>query len=269
MPSQAANYTRSSKRVEVSGLRVWIPSTRTAELETCHTLAKRSTSPQAGFSPGEVTVAHSRHRKSEPSKRALDLTLGILALIVFAPLLIVAAALVRATSPGPALFRQTRSGRDGRPFTMYKLRTMRNGCDDKAHREISLRELLENADPGTSDGIYKLQDDPRITKIGRLLRRFSIDELPQLFNVLRGDMSLVGPRPSLPWEARLYTPEQQRRHQVRPGMTGLWQVSGRNRLKIAEMLALDLKYVERRSLLLDLSILLRTPRAVLFDRSVR
>lgn len=212
-----------------------------------------------------------RHRPSTTGagKRALDLALGIPAIIALAPLLIVAAALVRLTSPGPALFRQRRIGRDERPFTMLKLRTMRADCDDRAHRELNIRELLGNGGPGTRDGIYKLEDDPRITGVGRILRRFSIDELPQLLNVLRGDMSLVGPRPSLPWEVALFTPEQRRRHQAPPGITGLWQVSGRNRLSMPQMLALDVRYVEERSLRLDLSILLRTPGAVLFDQSAR
>lgn len=212
----------------------------------------------------------SLHRRAIGSgKRGLDLALGVPAVIVLAPILIVAAALVRLTSPGPALFRQTRIGRDERPFTMLKLRTMHADCDDRAHREFNVRELVQNAEAGTRDGVYKLEDDPRITPLGRILRRFSIDELPQLLNVLRGDMSLVGPRPSLPWEVALFTPEQRRRHQVAPGITGLWQVSGRNRLSMAEMLTHDLRYVEKRSFRLDLSILLRTPAAVLLDPSAR
>jgi lipopolysaccharide/colanic/teichoic acid biosynthesis glycosyltransferase len=232
-------------------------------------LARRGTSLQDRLRPGEVTETRVRDRKFETSKRALDVTLGILALIVFAPVLIIAAVLVRLTSQGPALFRQTRMGQDDRPFTMFKLRTMRSDSDDHIHRAFNVLELAGNAEPGTSDGVYKLEHDPRVTKVGRVLRRFSIDELPQLFNVLRGDMSLVGPRPSLPWEVVLFTPEQRLRNRVRPGMTGLWQVSGRNRLSMLEMLALDISYVERRSLLFDLSILLRTPRAILFDQSVR
>ena len=265
------------------GLGVWTQPVCRAALQARHVvpeegreipgvklvLARPGISLRDGLRPGDVAEARLCHRKMEPSKRALDLTLGILALIVFAPVLIGAAILVRVTSPGPAFFRQTRIGQDDRPFTMFKLRTMRSDCDDHAHRVFSIRELKGHAEPGTSDGVYKLERDPRITKVGRVLRRFSIDELPQLFNVLRGDMSLVGPRPSLPWEVALYTPEQRLRNQVRPGMTGLWQVSGRNRLSIPEMLVLDRSYVERRSLLLDLSILLRTPRAVLFDQSIR
>jgi lipopolysaccharide/colanic/teichoic acid biosynthesis glycosyltransferase len=183
--------------------------------------------------------------------------------------MLMAVILIRLTSRGPALYRQTRIGLGERPFTMLKLRTMRIDGDDAAHRALNMRELLGDPDAGTSDGAFKLEHDPRITPVGRFLRRFSIDELPQLFNVMSGDMSLVGPRPSLPWEVELYTPEQRRRHACMPGITGLWQVSGRNRLSMPEMLALDVAYLERRSLLLDIRILLRTPYALLFDSTAR
>jgi lipopolysaccharide/colanic/teichoic acid biosynthesis glycosyltransferase len=206
---------------------------------------------------------------SAASKRALDLALALPALILVAPLLLVAGVLIRRGSPGPALLRQTRIGQHERPFTLLKLRTMELHCDDRAHREFNIRELRGLAAAGTADGVFKLENDGRITRIGAFLRRFSIDELPQLLNVLRGDMSLVGPRPSLPWEVELYTPEQRRRHEVLPGLTGLWQVSGRNRLSMPQMLALDLRYVRRRSLRLDLWILMRTPWVVLFDEAVR
>jgi lipopolysaccharide/colanic/teichoic acid biosynthesis glycosyltransferase len=205
--------------------------------------------------------------RSLAGKRVLDLAIALPALLLLPPLLLIAAAAVRLTSPGPALLRQTRIGRHERPFTMFKLRTMRVDADDRASREFNQRELLGELD--TVDGVFKLQDDPRITRVGGFLRRWSIDELPQLLNVLRGDMSLVGPRPSLPWEVALFTPEQRRRHEALPGMTGLWQVSGRSRLSMPEMLALDLLYVEQHSLRLDLAILLRTPRAVLFDDATR
>jgi lipopolysaccharide/colanic/teichoic acid biosynthesis glycosyltransferase len=183
--------------------------------------------------------------------------------------MLVAAVLIRFTSKGPAFYRQTRIGLGERPFTMLKLRTMRVDCDDAAHRAFNTREILGQANPGTSDGVFKLERDPRITPVGVFLRRFSIDELPQLFNVISGDMSLVGPRPSLSWEVELYTPEQRRRHECVPGITGLWQVSGRNRLSMPEMLALDVTYREQRSLLLDIWILLRTPSAMLFDDTAR
>lgn len=200
-------------------------------------------------------------------KRALDLVITVPALLLFAPLLLVVAAVVHLTSPGPALLRQTRIGRHGHPFTMFKFRTMHVDADDRAHREFNRLELLGELDIG--DGVYKLEDDERITSVGRFLRRFSIDELPQLLNVLRGEMSIVGPRPSLPWEVELYTPEERRRQEVLPGMTGLWQVSGRNRLSMPQMLALDVAYVEQCSRRLDLAILLHTPWAVLFGDGVR
>jgi len=200
-------------------------------------------------------------------KRLLDVLLGGIALVLAMPIILVAGALVRITSPGPALYRQLRVGQGERPFTMFKLRTMRINTDDRAHRDFNARELLTNT--AARDGVFKLEADPRITPIGRILRRYSIDELPQLLNVIRGEMSLVGPRPSLPWEVSLYTPDQRRRHECLPGITGLWQVSGRNHLSMTEMLAMDLAYAEQRSMKLDLWILLRTPKAVLCDESVR
>jgi lipopolysaccharide/colanic/teichoic acid biosynthesis glycosyltransferase len=210
-----------------------------------------------------------RAQRAAALKRSLDVGLALVALALCSPLLLAAGALVRLSSPGPALLRQVRIGRHERPFVMLKLRTMRVGACDRSVREMNARELRGERPPGSTDGVFKLQDDPRITPVGRWLRRYSIDELPQLINVVRGDMSLVGPRPSLPWEVELYTAEQRRRHEGLPGMTGLWQVSGRNRLSMPEMLALDLAYLRTRSLLLDLRILARTPAAVLLDRSVR
>ena len=203
-------------------------------------------------------------------KRILDVVLALVLLTIFAPVLLGAAGLIRLTSPGPILFRQTRIGLGGRAFQMLKLRSMYADADDRIHREMNVRELLgDRAPPGTSGGVFKLEHDPRITPIGRWLRRYAIDELPQLFNVLCGDMSLVGPRPSLPWEVEMYTREQCRRHECLPGITGLWQINDRYSLSMPEMLTLDLHYIDTRSLKLDIRILLRTPRAVLFDRSAR
>jgi lipopolysaccharide/colanic/teichoic acid biosynthesis glycosyltransferase len=212
-----------------------------------------------------------RHRRISQrlAKRVFDLAVACPLLLLCAPLMIGVAVLVRLTSRGPALIRQIRVGQHDRPFTLFKFRTMYLDADDASLRQMNIRELLGDPNPGTSDGAFKLEADRRITKPGRLLRRFSIDELPQLFNVLRGEMSLVGPRPSLPWEVELFTPEQRRRHECLPGITGLWQVSGRNRLPMPEMLALDLVYARSRSLRLDFWILCRTPGAVLFDRTVR
>jgi lipopolysaccharide/colanic/teichoic acid biosynthesis glycosyltransferase len=202
-------------------------------------------------------------------KRLLDLVVASLLLLAFAPLMLALAALVRLTSPGPTLLRQLRTGLHGQPFEMLKFRTMYVGVNDAALREMNRRELLGDANAGTSDGVFKLENDRRITPVGGWLRRFSLDELPQLINVIRGEMSMVGPRPSFPWEVEMFTAEQRRRHECLPGVTGLWQVSGRNRIPMPAMLELDLAYAKSHCLRLDLWILLQTPRAVLFDRSVR
>lgn len=204
-------------------------------------------------------------------KRRLDVWAGLAALVLLAPVMLVAGCLVALTSPGPVLFRQTRIGLGGRPFEMLKFRTMRHseGRDDNADREAFLRELRGAAAVEDSTGLYRPGADPRITRVGVILRRLSIDELPQLINVLRGDMSLVGPRPALPWQVDMLTPHQCRRHECLPGITGLWQVRGRNRLGWEEMFALDIEYVERCSLRFDLAILLGTPKAVLVQRYTR
>jgi lipopolysaccharide/colanic/teichoic acid biosynthesis glycosyltransferase len=189
-------------------------------------------------------------------KRALDLALAALALLVLSPLLLVVWLAVRCTSPGPAVFRQQRLGLHEQPFTMLKFRSMRTDAGDAQHREYVRNMLTGNAT--ADDGIYKLVGDPRITPVGAVLRRTSLDELPQLVNVLRGEMSLVGPRPVLAWEAELFPAAARVRFRVRPGLTGLWQVSGRNRLTMLQALDLDAEYVRRHSLSLDLLILLRT-----------
>src|SRR6476659_66576 len=199
-------------------------------------------------------------------KQLLDLAIAIPTLIASVPILLLAMVLMQLADPGSVLFRQIRIGRGERPFTMLKLRTMRLGSDDSAFREFNTRELRGEPNP-TGDGILKLENDPRLLPMSRFLRRFSIDELPQLVNVIFGDMSLVGPRPCLPWEVELFTPEQRRRHEVLPGITGLWQVSGRNRLTMQQMLALDLVYIERQSFSFDLKILWRTVPAVVLGHT--
>jgi lipopolysaccharide/colanic/teichoic acid biosynthesis glycosyltransferase len=204
------------------------------------------------------------------SKRVLDLALASACLVLLSPLLAVVAVMVRLTSPGPALFRQTRLGRGQQPFVLYKFRTMYAGSSDDVHRQYVVQLLtLDQPATGGRHGLYKLEDDTRITKVGRLLRRTSIDELPQLFNVIRGEMSLVGPRPALPWESELIGPAHARRFLVSPGLTGLWQVSGRNSLTMKEGLDLDIEYVNRQSFTLDLSILLRTVPVVLSTTGAR
>jgi exopolysaccharide biosynthesis polyprenyl glycosylphosphotransferase len=188
-------------------------------------------------------------------KGAFDRVLGISALLLMAPVFIAAAIVIRLADGGPALFRQTRVGRDGRAFTVYKFRTM---VLDAEERKVNLAASNEQ------DGVlFKIRNDPRITTVGSWLRRWSVDELPQLINVVRGDMSLVGPRPALPDEAARYGDYVRRRLVVKPGMTGLWQVNGRSDLSWEESVRLDLRYVENWSLILDLQILWKTCSAVL------
>ncbi len=211
--------------------------------------------------PAAAPARRTPTRAYELGKRLLDVALAVVLLVLTSPILLVAAVLVRSTSPGPVLFRQTRVGRAGEPFCMLKFRTMQTGTSDQAHRDY-VRSLLAG-EAEAHDGLYKLEDDPRVTRIGAVLRRLSIDELPQLLNVLKGEMTLVGPRPALPFEAELFPAWAAPRYLVAPGLTGLWQVSGRNRLTMLQGLELDVAYVEQRSFLVDLRILLRTVPAVL------
>jgi lipopolysaccharide/colanic/teichoic acid biosynthesis glycosyltransferase len=198
-------------------------------------------------------------------KRALDLTVASVALILLSPLLVVIWLAVRLSSPGPAVFRQERLGLGERPFVMYKFRSMRTGASDAIHRDYVSRMLTGDCRPvlANDTGLYKLERDPRVTPLGAWLRKTSLDELPQLVNIVRGDMSLVGPRPVLAWEAELFSEEARARFRTRPGLTGLWQVSGRNRLTMPQALELDIEYVRRQSLWLDLTILARTVPAQL------
>jgi lipopolysaccharide/colanic/teichoic acid biosynthesis glycosyltransferase len=188
--------------------------------------------------------------------------------VLLLPVFAVVALIVRFTGRGPVLFSQERVGKDLRPFTIYKFRTMQVDNDDTAHRAYVKALLTDEVAPhGGVDGVYKLASDPRVTPAGAFLRRTSLDELPQLFNVLRGDMSLVGPRPALPWEAELFPAGTELRFTVRPGITGVWQVGGRGGVDMRTALQMDLEYVRTRSLRGDLRILLRTV-VVLFGRSV-
>lgn len=197
-------------------------------------------------------------------KRALDIVLALVGLVLVLPVLLMTMLAVRWDSPGPALFRQVRVGANGRRFQLYKLRTMRHGNDDLAHREY-VTQLINGSGERRND-VFKLVDDPRITRIGRVLRNLSIDEVPQLWNVLTGDMSLVGPRPPLPHEVELYPATAWDRLRVKPGITGLWQVSGRCELSFEQMVALDVHYWRRWSPLAEIVIILKTPRAVLSRR---
>ncbi|HKR49836.1 MAG TPA: sugar transferase [Pseudonocardiaceae bacterium] len=201
------------------------------------------------------------------ARRAVDLTVVSIALLVLViPMLLVALA-IRLGTPGPALYRQQRIGRGGRPFTMYKFRTMRVGGSDAQHRELIARELRgENTSVG---GSWKIDCDPRVTRLGSILRRTSADELPQLINVLRGQMALVGPRPCLAWEKEMFPPKYNGRFTVPPGLTGLWQVSGRSTMGTLEMLELDLMYVRSWSFWTDLTILVRTVPTLLRGHGAR
>ena len=195
--------------------------------------------------------------------RILDIVVATAGLLLTSPLLAVISAAIKATSPGPILFRQQRVGLAGEPFTMLKFRSMTDETDDAPHRAYVTALLTDTPDAVNEKGVFKLAGDPRITRVGSIIRRFSLDELPQLLTVLKGDMSVVGPRPALPFEVDLYQPADMVRFVVRPGLTGLWQVSGRNRLTMRQMLEIDVEYVRRKSLRLDLQILAKTLPAVI------
>lgn len=195
------------------------------------------------------------------AKRVSDLAIAIVTLTILAPLWLLIAVLIKLDSKGPVFYRQERVGMDGRIFLFYKFRTMHAGTDDAPHREYQRMYIAGQPDSNLGDEerpAYKLRGDERVTRLGRWLRKVSLDELPQLFNVLRGDMSIVGPRPPIPYEVESYQLWHRKRLDMKPGITGLWQVSGRNRLPFDEMVRMDLYYIENWSLLLDLKIILQT-----------
>jgi lipopolysaccharide/colanic/teichoic acid biosynthesis glycosyltransferase len=196
-------------------------------------------------------------------KRILDVAIASIVLVVGSPVWLLIALLVRVSSPGPILFRQQRLGLGGVPFVCLKFRTMKDGVSDAIHREYVLSQITAPDDAVRHDNVYKLTNDDRVTGIGGWLRRTSLDEIPQFINVLRGEMSVVGPRPPLEYEVAAYEPHHIGRLAVRPGITGLWQVSGRNQLSYAQMVDLDLEYIRSWSFGRDVEILLRTPWVVL------
>jgi lipopolysaccharide/colanic/teichoic acid biosynthesis glycosyltransferase len=209
----------------------------------------------------DAPSVHNRQLVQRRVKRGLDVCCALAFLVILSPLLVAIAAVIWFDSRGPILFRQSRLGLGGREFVMYKFRTMVPDCDPAPHRDYYSQLVMGVAAP--DHGLFKLRTDPRVTRVGRFLRRFSLDELPQLVNVLRGTMSLVGPRPPIPYEVQNYGPREMLRLDVTPGLTGLWQVNGRNLMNFQDMITLDLNYIERWSIWLDLWILLRTPLAVL------
>jgi lipopolysaccharide/colanic/teichoic acid biosynthesis glycosyltransferase len=202
------------------------------------------------------------------TKRMIDIVGSLSLLTILSPVLLIIAASVKLTSRGPILFRQKRIGEHGTPFTFLKFRSMYVNNDASEHQEY-VRQLIagqaeKKSATGSGTGVFKLTNDPRITAVGKILRRSSLDELPQLLNVLRGEMSLVGPRPPVPYEVEEYATWHRRRLlEAKPGITGLWQVHGRSRVEFDEMVRLDLRYARDCSPLLDLKILLQTPRAVM------
>lgn len=199
--------------------------------------------------------------------RLLDASVSLILLTALMPLMLVIGVIIRLTSTGPALFRQRRLGRDLVPFTVHKFRTMHNGVSSDVHRAFVLSLIAGDEPEHTArEPQFKLADDARVTSVGRFLRRSSLDELPQLWDVLRGKMSLVGPRPAISYEVENYPEDWFTRFSVRPGITGLWQVSGRSELTMKDMVRLDIEYAHRRSVRLNVWILLRTIPAVLTTR---
>jgi exopolysaccharide biosynthesis polyprenyl glycosylphosphotransferase len=199
------------------------------------------------------------------SKRLFDLIVASLLIVILLPVFLICAYLVWRSSPGPIIFRQPRVGAQGRQFTFLKFRSMRVHADATPHREYVAKFINGQAEqqPANKGSMFKLVEDPRVTPVGRILRRTSLDELPQLFNVVRGNMSLVGPRPPIPYELEHYRPEHYRRLAVKPGITGFWQVNGRSHTTFEEMIALDIEYIRCASFLTDLRVLLRTVPVVL------
>lgn len=216
----------------------------------------------AGVSVG--LPAARRERTTYRGKRVIDVVLASTALLLAAPLFALICLGIALTSRGPVIFRQERLGRDAVPFTMFKFRTMHADTTDDVHRAYVARLLTEAEPPdGGERGLYKLRNDSRVTRVGALLRRTSLDELPQLVNVVRGEMSLVGPRPVLAWEAAYFDGTESERFTVLPGVTGLAQVNGRSRLTMREQLRYDVEYARRQRLALDLAVLVRTVPALL------
>jgi lipopolysaccharide/colanic/teichoic acid biosynthesis glycosyltransferase len=230
----------------------------------------------SGFDPNlypDLSTGKNPRKLDLTVKRCVDVMASCVFIASLAPVLLTLALLVKITSKGPVLFRQERVGRFGKRFTFLKFRSMYVNCDEAKHKEFVTSFITESRNCGSNgssvahDGVYKITKDPRVTPIGRILRKTSLDELPQFFNVLRGDMSLVGPRPPIPYECEKYDVWHRGRIlEVKPGITGLWQVMGRSSTTFDEMVRLDLRYVRNWSLGLDFKILFQTPLAVVKGR---
>ncbi|MER1987889.1 MAG: sugar transferase [Solibacillus sp.] len=201
-----------------------------------------------------ITKLHEK-RGYEMRKRLLDVIMALIALLILSPLLLLIACAVKIECwRSPVIFRQTRIGLNGKPFAMYKFRSMVDNAE-----LLKAQLLMQNEATGP---VFKIKQDPRITRVGRFIRRTSLDELPQLLNVVKGEMSFVGPRPALPEEVQQYSSYEQRRLSVIPGLTCYWQISGRNKLSFSEWVALDLKYIEERSFFVDMKLIIKTTRVL-------
>ena len=218
--------------------------------------------------PARIAIATSARsrRVHHWLKNVLDLAIVFVALLVFWPVLLIVGLAVKLDSPGPAIFKQKRIGKDGKVFTVHKFRSMYVNSDDRLHRE-ALKKLVQGEPAAKANGqFFKPADDPRVTRVGKFLRATGLDELPQVINILQRDMSVVGPRPAIPYELELYKDWHHRRLTVRPGVTGLWQVRRHDTENFDDVIKLDLEYIDSFSIWLDLKIILLTVPMILFRR---
>jgi lipopolysaccharide/colanic/teichoic acid biosynthesis glycosyltransferase len=221
-----------------------------------------------GFTIGAVAAERTSRLQLDlypVAKRLFDVVVATLMLIVAAPIMALVALAIRLDSPGPVIFKQTRIGKNHRPFTFYKFRSMYYKADAGVHQQF-VKNLINGSPSGSA---YKMTGDKRITRVGAFIRKTSLDELPQLVNVLKGDMSMVGPRPPIPYEVAEYKDWHHRRLAIMPGLTGPWQVQGRSLVSFDDMVQMDIAYAQERSFLLDVSLLVRTIPAVLSSRGAR
>ena len=205
---------------------------------------------------GESSVEFSLY---EVIKRLIDVVCSFIGVVVLSPLFIIIAIIIKTTSKGPVFFSQKRVGKDGKEFDMYKFRSMVVNAEELKEKLAAQNEM--------SGPMFKMKDDPRVTRVGKFIRKTSIDELPQLWNVLKGDMSLVGPRPSLPKEVAQFEDWMYRRLEVKPGLTCYWQVSGRNNIDFEDWMKLDVKYVDERSILIDIKLIFKTVGVLFGDKN--
>lgn len=245
-----------------------------ANLDNLTDVAGEMRWPQTHLSDPAVVAEHDK-RLYLRNKRLMDIVLSCILLILLSPLFLLIALLIKLDSPGPVVFKQTRIGKDGKPFTFLKFRSMRQDADPRVHQE-HMHRLIRGGDtsdnPGSGDSTDdgkragKLSNDGRVTRVGKMIRKTTLDELPQLFNILKGEMSLVGPRPPLPYEMEMYEDWHMRRLEVLPGMASLWVLRGRAAIPFDDQVRMDIEYIKNQSLWLDIKILLQTPWAVLSEK---